>query len=165
MCVFSLFCNHKHRPFKLFEIHHHQLWRTLHHKVQTFAFSVLGVWIIAPQLLFSQTIKAPTSIQLPTGGSVIKGTANITQSQNASNSVMSIKQSTTHAIIDWSSFNVGQNALVDFVQPSASASILNRVNDSSPSQIFGQIKSNGQVFLSNPSGVYFSPVPQWTSVH
>ena len=157
MYAFTLFCNHKHRPFKHFAIDHQPLQTARHQKVKALVFSVLGVWIFAPQMLFSQTLKAPPSAQLPTGGAVIKGTANITQSQNASNSVMSIKQSTPNAIIDWSSFNVGQNALVDFVQPSASASILNRVNDSSPSQIFGQIKSNGQVFLSNPSGVYFSP--------
>ena len=105
MYAFTLFCNHKHRPFKHFAIDHQLLQPARHQKVQALVFSVLGFWVFAPQMLFSQTLKAPPSGQLPTGGAVIKGTANITQSQNASNSVMSIKQSTPNAIIDWSSFN------------------------------------------------------------
>ena len=34
---------------------------------------------------------------------------------------------------------------------------LNRVLDANPSQIFGRINAPGQVFLTNPSGVYFAP--------
>src|SRR6185295_6793295 len=53
------------------------------------------------------------------------------------------------------SFNIGANASVVFSQPSANAVALNRVLGGSPSQIFGRLSSNGQVFLTNPSGILF----------
>jgi filamentous hemagglutinin family protein len=87
------------------------------------------------------------------GGSVARGSATITQTATA----MTVNQSSQRAIINWDSFNLGRVASINFVQPNAQADTLNRVNDHNPSQIFGRITSNGQVFLSNPSGVYFSP--------
>jgi filamentous hemagglutinin family protein len=38
---------------------------------------------------------------------------------------------------------------------SASSATLNRVLDPNPSQIFGRLTAHGQVFLTNPSGIYF----------
>ncbi len=95
----------------------------------------------------------PAPSQLPTGGQVVAGTASIGQS----GSVMNISQSGQRAAINWQTFNVGSAAQVNFNQPNASSVTLNRVLDSNPSQIFGSITANGQVFLSNPSGVYFAP--------
>ena len=60
-------------------------------------------------------------------------------------------------MVNWDSFNVGRDARVDFHQPGAGSAILNRVHDASPSQVFGQINANGQVFLSNANGVTFGP--------
>ncbi len=70
---------------------------------------------------------------------------------------MDISQSTQRGIINWNTFNVGAAAQVSFKQPSADSVTLNRVQDSNPSQIFGRISANGQVFLTNPNGVYFGP--------
>lgn len=95
----------------------------------------------------------PAVTQLPTGGRLAAGQASI--HQNAA--TMNINQASARAVIDWQSFNVGSQAQVNFQQPSSSAVILNRVLSSNPSQIFGQINANGQVFLSNPAGIYFSP--------
>ena len=96
---------------------------------------------------------APAPTQLPTGANVVGGTASIA-SASAS---MTITQSSQRAAIDWTSFDVGSQATVTFVQPSTSSVTLNRVLSSNPSQIFGSISANGQVFLTNPSGVYFAP--------
>ncbi len=98
---------------------------------------------------------APASNQLPTGGSVVAGTANITG--GAASASMTITQSSQRAVVDWTRFDVGSAAQVNFVQPSASSVTLNRVLSSDPSQILGRISANGQVFLTNPSGVYFAP--------
>ncbi|MCS6243906.1 MAG: autotransporter-associated beta strand repeat-containing protein [Opitutus sp.] len=91
--------------------------------------------------------------QLPTGGSVVAGSASLTQDA----AVLNINQSTARAAIDWATFNVGSAAQVNFNQPSSSSVTLNRVLDSNPSQIFGRITAPGQVFLTNPNGVVFAP--------
>ena len=100
---------------------------------------------------------APAPTQLPTGGSVVAGTASIGSTTGAGSASMTITQSSQRAVVDWTRFDVGSAAQVTFVQPSASSVTLNRVLSSDPSQIFGRISANGQVFLTNPSGVYFAP--------
>jgi filamentous hemagglutinin family protein len=95
----------------------------------------------------------PAVNQLPQGGQVAAGVVNIRQNAG----VMDILQNTDRAVVNWQSFDVGASARVNFNQPQASSVILNRVLGSAPSQIYGQINANGQVFLTNPSGVYFSP--------
>ncbi|MCX7262440.1 MAG: autotransporter-associated beta strand repeat-containing protein, partial [Burkholderiales bacterium] len=99
---------------------------------------------------FAQHV-APT--QLPTGGQVMAGTAKITQID----ALMAITQSSQRAAINWQSFNVGSQAKINITQPSSSSVLLNRILGNSASQIYGQINANGQVIMSNPSGVYFSP--------
>ncbi len=96
---------------------------------------------------------APPPSALPTGAQVSAGQASI-QSNGAA---MRIQQSTDRAAINWQTFNVGSNAQVQFQQPSSNSVTLNRVMSADPSQIFGRITANGQVILTNPSGVYFSP--------
>ena len=88
---------------------------------------------------------------LPTGGRIAGGQATVSQS----GAVMSIVQGTPRAVLNWQSFNIGANASVAFRQPSANAIALNRVLGGDPSQIFGRLSSNGQVFLTNPSGILF----------
>lgn len=94
---------------------------------------------------------APTA--LPAGGKVVGGEAQIASRQ----STMTIDQSTTRAAIDWQSFNIGREAHVDIRQPSSESVLLNRIYGDSASQIFGKLTANGQVFLSNPNGIYFAP--------
>jgi filamentous hemagglutinin family protein len=102
--------------------------------------------------------QAPPAVnQLPTSGTVSRGTATISQTATAQAAAMTVTQSSQRAVVNWSTFNLGQSASINFVQPNAQAVTLNRVNDSSPSQIFGRITANGQVFLTNANGVYFSP--------
>ena len=99
----------------------------------------------------------PAVNQLPTAGTVVRGSAAISQTATAQAAAMTVNQTSQRAVVNWDTFNVGSAASVNFVQPNSQAVILNRVNDSNPSQIFGRITSNGQVFLSNTNGVYFSP--------
>ena len=89
--------------------------------------------------------------QLPTGGVVKAGSATIGTSTNT----LTINQSSSRAVIDWKSFNVGSAATVNFVQPDTSAVTLNRVVGNEGSVIDGALKANGQVFLINPNGVLF----------
>ena len=76
---------------------------------------------------------------------------------SSANNSLNINQSSQQAIISWNSFNVGSAAKVNFNQPSASATALNKIFDSNPSQIFGQINANGKIILQNSAGIYFGP--------
>jgi filamentous hemagglutinin family protein len=112
---------------------------------------------IASSLMAEGAIAAPPlPTQLPTGAAVAAGVATVSQSA----AHLNVLQSSNRAIIDWQSFSVGKDASVTFTQPTPSAMVLNRVVGADASQIFGQISANGQVFLVNPSGVYFSPTSQ-----
>jgi filamentous hemagglutinin family protein len=99
------------------------------------------------------TAAPPTPSQLPAGGQVVAGQAAIA----SSGARMDVNQVSQRAAIDWQSFNVGSAAHLNFNQPSTDSVILNRVRDTQASQIFGRITANGQVFLSNPNGIYFAP--------
>ncbi len=68
---------------------------------------------------------AVASTQLPTGGVVNAGQASISQV----GSTLNVNQSSQRPIVDSTSFNVGQSATVNFQQPNAQSSTLNRVMD------------------------------------
>ncbi len=95
----------------------------------------------------------PAKTQLPTGEQVVVGQATVSRNQ----SQMTINQSTNRAAIDWQTFNIGSAAHVDIRQPSSGSVLLNRIIGSEASQLFGKLTANGQVFLSNPNGIYFAP--------
>ena len=99
------------------------------------------------------TAVAPTT--LPTGGNVVAGTGTINSSTTANSAVLNVDQTSQRAVINWNTFNLGSAAQVNFNQPGSDSATLNRVLDSNPSQIFGKINAVGQVFLTNPNGVYF----------
>lgn len=90
----------------------------------------------------------------PEGGVVAAGQGNIT-APNTTTTV--INQQSQNLAIDWDSFNVNTSELVQFNQPSKTASALNRIHDQSASQIFGTINANGNVLLVNSNGIFFSP--------
>jgi len=99
----------------------------------------------------------PSTNALPTNGQVAAGTASISTAGSVDAPVMHVNQTSQRAIVNWDKFDVGTNATVNFNQPNAQASTLNRINDSNPSQIFGKINAPGEVVLVNQAGVYFSP--------
>ncbi|WVN40957.1 MBG domain-containing protein [beta proteobacterium MWH-UniP1] len=98
---------------------------------------------------------APDVNQLPTNGQVVAGQASINSGGAVNAPVMTINQSTNRAVINWSGHDIGANAQVNYVVPSASSATLSRVTSGNPTQIFGRLTSNGQLFLTNPSGILF----------
>lgn len=60
-----------------------------------------------------------------------------------------------NAIIDYAAFNVAGNQTVNFIQPSATARVLNRISGNTPTQIDGTLNANGVIYLVNPAGVTF----------
>lgn len=86
---------------------------------------------------------------LPQGATVVNGQVSVAQPAagtlqiNASNG----------AIINWKQFSIGGGESTQFLQPSSNSAVLNRVTGADPSQLLGQLKANGQVFLINSNGL------------
>ncbi len=91
---------------------------------------------------------------LPTGESVVHGDVQVTR---PTTQTMQINQGTHKGIVNWQGFSIGGSEHVNITQPSSSASLLNRVIGNNPSEIFGRLTANGQVFLVNNAGVFFAP--------
>ena len=87
----------------------------------------------------------------PAGAQVTAGAGAITQT----GSTTTVLQSSQNLSMNWKSFNISPTETVNFVQPSATAIAVNRIYDTSGSQILGRLNANGQVFLINPNGVLF----------
>jgi filamentous hemagglutinin family protein len=85
----------------------------------------------------------------PQGAQVVQGTATFS---NPSANVLNVNNS-RNAIINWQQFNIGNGQTTNFIQPSSSSSVLNRVIGNDPSQILGNLNSNGRVFLINQNGI------------
>jgi filamentous hemagglutinin family protein len=101
------------------------------------------------QLIFAD---AP-ALANPTGPQVISGTASI---QRPDARTLSVTNS-PGTIINWQGFSIGAGELTRFIQQSSSSAVLNRVVGADISQIYGQLLSNGRVFLINPSGIVIGP--------
>ena len=91
--------------------------------------------------------------ELPNGNVTIAGDISI----SSDTQTMTINQQSDQAIIEWNSFNIGENNTVTFQQPSSSASALNRVISGNPTTLAGALNANGKVFVVNENGVYFTP--------
>ncbi len=89
----------------------------------------------------------------PVGGQVVQGAASI----QSSGSTLTVNQSSQRAIVDWQAFSVGAGETARFNLPSSTSAIMNRVVTNNPSAIYGNLSSNGQVFLINPSGIIVGP--------
>jgi filamentous hemagglutinin family protein len=94
-------------------------------------------------------ISPPMAWAGPEGAQVIHGEVSI--QQNASNTTITASDK---AIINYSSFDIGRPETVQFIQPSSSASVLNRILSASPTNINGTLSANGRIFFVNPAGIY-----------
>src|SRR5258708_4374023 len=101
-------------------------------------------------LLALTCLAAGLHAQLPAGGAVVAGQATIANSANSTTITAG-----NNSVLRWGSFDVGAGQTVQFVQPGAASRVLNWIGGATPSQINGSLLANGQVYLMNPSGVYF----------
>lgn len=108
--------------------------------------------LLASGLATGMAYAVPASNALPSGENVASGSATFDRSVN---NQLTVNQGSTKAIINWNSFDVGSNGKVIFDQPDTSSIALNRVTSASPTEIFGQVTANGQLFIVNPNGITF----------
>jgi len=105
---------------------------------------------LAVAAAFADTASAQA---LPIGQSVAAG--NGSAAVNTTGSAMTVTTS-QRAIIDWTSFNIGNGASVQFIQPGSTSIAVNRVGlGGGASAIDGTLSANGHVMLLNPNGVMF----------
>jgi filamentous hemagglutinin family protein len=91
----------------------------------------------------------------PLGAQVVGGSASV---QGQGTSTVTVTQQSNSAIINWNTFNIGAGETTKIIQPSSSSVELDRVTGGlGPSQIFGSLFSNGQVFVVNPDGILIGP--------
>ena len=114
----------------------------------------LGKKVAAQALLAAMLVfMAPQAWAMPQGGTVVSGSATISQAGNQ----LKVVQTTPKVAINWQSYGIGANELVSYYQPSAQAIALNRVLGGGSSVINGRLNANGQVWISNPRGILFGP--------
>lgn len=109
---------------------------------------MLSLWTAL--LLAYQPFLGAVALASPEGAEVVNGDVNISGTPE-----YTVIEASDGAIIEYTGFDIGAQETVEFVQPSELASVLNRINAASPSQIDGTLLANGQVYIVNPAGVIF----------
>ncbi len=105
-------------------------------------------------MLSQQFLFAPLShcsqVNAHDGAVVVGGNASIVHQ----GTTLDITTQTDRTVINWNSFNIDAGHTMNFNQPGINSAVLNRViTPNNPSAIFGNLNSNGNVYLVNPSGV------------
>ncbi|MBR0682611.1 filamentous hemagglutinin N-terminal domain-containing protein [Roseomonas eburnea] len=108
-----------------------------------------GTALVLPVAAAAQTLAPNTA---PVLDRVVAG--GITVQQGTAQTV--VNQAQQRGIVEWRSFNIGQDHHVRFQQPGTSSVTLNRVTTPDPSVIAGRITANGQIAIVNQSGVVFT---------
>ncbi len=107
----------------------------------------------AMSLLCQQILWTPVTLAAENPVVVGGGAAIV---QNGTN--LNVTTQTDRTIINWDQFNVAAGHSANFYQPSSSSAVLNRVvTQGNPSAIYGNLFSNGNVYLVNPSGIVVGP--------
>lgn len=108
---------------------------------------------IAALLLASTAIPAEAlaGAVLPTGGTVVTGSASI----DTGPSSVTVNQSSATGIINWNTFSIGAGNSVQF--NNGSGSTLSRVTGNVTSEIDGALTATGTLYLVNPAGVVVGP--------
>ena len=104
---------------------------------------------------------APPPLPVPCAGAACGAVSHWVTSGSASlaesGSRMNITQTSSTATLNWQNFDIAAGHTVNFIQPSANSVALNQIFEANPSQIFGTLTANGQVYLLNPNGLIFGP--------
>lgn len=112
--------------------------------------AVLNPFLVGASLS-GLTLLSSVAFAGPAGSNIVGGTGAI----NTSSLTTTIQQNSPSLAINWNSFDINRDDIVNFIQPSASSIALNRILSSNGSQIYGQINANGQIILVNPNGLFF----------
>jgi len=96
-------------------------------------------------LMAAQTVYAAPEGQIVHGQGTIETVGNVTN----------INTLTHNTIFQGPSFDIAQQETVNVNQPGAMSRFLGRVESANPTNIFGELNSNGRVYIFNSAGVIF----------
>ena len=111
--------------------------------------SMASRWAFA---FFSVCALAGPLFAQPINMQVVDGKANATK-----DGLQFTVDASDGAILHWDSFSIARGETTSFRLPSAEAAVLNRVVGLNPTEIHGQLLSNGSVYLLNPHGIFVGP--------
>lgn len=103
-------------------------------------------------LLGFALLGADSAQALPADAIVISGSVNWTQSSNQ----LAVTSSPS-SIINFGDFSIANDELVTFSQNSGSSATLLRNTGSNPLAIFGDLTSNGGLFIESIAGIFLGP--------
>lgn len=99
-------------------------------------------------LKYVSLLSCSVAYATPEYASTIAGDVSLIQTQQ----LLEVTAS-DRSIIEWSRFSIPADETVRFLQPSESATVLNRVIGQDISELFGTLQANGIVYLINPRGI------------
>ncbi|ATX62757.1 two-partner secretion domain-containing protein [Yersinia hibernica] len=88
---------------------------------------------------------------LPVNGNIVVGQGEL----DINHTSLTVTQHSDKLAINWASYDIAQGNSAIYHQPGPQSIALNRVLGRDASQIYGNLKANGQVFLLNPNGILF----------
>lgn len=108
----------------------------------------LSRWVsLTVALLCGAPLAAYAGGALPSGGRFIAGRGSISSNGRS----VTIGQTTSRGVIDWTQFSIGKGNRVNF--ENGSGATLNRITGGDPSVILGALSATGSVYLINPQGI------------
>src|SRR5690554_5049710 len=108
----------------------------------------IALWV--PLQAFSVTGLAQS---LPEGFNVQGGSATLNRSANR----LEIEQTSSRAVLGWSSFNIDASASVHFSHPQQQGTTLNIVDGTTASLVAGTLTADDSIYLINPHGLTITP--------
>lgn len=112
-------------------------------------FAWVGAGVALALVCGPATFIAP-ALAGPEGAKVAHGSASFVRQGDTT-----VITASDRTVINYSSFNVAAHETVQFIQPSETARVLNRIQGADPTRIDGSLLANGRVYIVNPAGVYF----------
>src|SRR5262249_24845007 len=89
-------------------------------------------------------LPSSSALAEPLGGTVVGGSATISSGPGS----VTVNQSSSRAIVNWTTFNIGRGETTTFNQPSSSSVVLNRVTGGlRPARVFRTPSAPPQLFL------------------
>jgi len=114
--------------------------------------ALVTVLAAAPFVVHAESLPVPCSACGPGGTRfAAPGVASVLTRGNT----LTVTQKPARAVLNWQSFDIAKGKTVEFKQPSSNAIALNRIHQNSPSEIFGNLNANGQIYLINQNGIVF----------